>query len=263
MRQRMRFKRRRSPPPVRMILMVTFILFTICTIVSIIIIDKGITPTLMEVANEKTTEFATRGINSAVKFAENYTFEDIAITQRNNEGYITIVDWDSSVVNKINRAATDRVEEFFHSMNRGEPPKYQDPLGEPDPYGDTVDELVDRDPTVIEIPIGQATGNSILANLGPRIPVNLELIGAVRTELVEEREVLPINNVYVSIYVEVEADVQIIIPFITDVEKVSTKILIDKHLVMGEVPEFYGGNGSGPSIAVPKEEIGDNDLQDD
>ncbi|MUK90000.1 sporulation protein YunB [Ornithinibacillus sp. L9] len=263
MRHRMKFKRRRSPPPVRTILMVTVIVFTIGTIASIIIIDKGITPTLMEVAEQKTKEFATRGINSAVKFAENYTFEDIAITQSNNNGYVTIVDWDSSVVNKINRAATDRVEEFFHSMNRGEPPKYQDPLGEPDPYGDTVDELVDRDPTVIEIPIGQATGNSILANLGPRIPVNLDLVGAVQTELVEEKEVLGINNVYVSLYVEVEADVQIVIPFITEVTNVSTRILIDKHLVMGDVPEFYGSGGSGPSIAVPKDDIGENDLPDE
>ncbi|SET34678.1 sporulation protein YunB [Oceanobacillus limi] len=263
MRHRMRMKRRRSPPPVSTILMVTFILFTISTIASIIIIDKGITPTLMEVADDKTTEFATRGINSAVKFAENYTFQDVTITQQNNNGYITSVDWDPSIVNKINRAATDRVEEFFHSMNRGEPPKYQDPLGEPDPYGDTVDELVDRDPTVIEIPIGQATGNSILANLGPRIPVNLELVGAVRTELVEEREEMGINGVFVSLYVEVEADVQIIIPFVTDVKEVSTRILIDKQLVMGEVPEFYGGNKEGPSIAVPKDDVVDNDLQDD
>src|SRR5690606_20099950 len=117
---------------------------------------------------------------------------------------ISIVGWDQSVVNKINRAATDRVEEFFHSMNRGTPPQYSDPLGEPEVYGDTVDELVDRDPTVIEIPLGQATGNSILANLGPRIPINLELVGAVRTELEQEVEELAINGVFVSLYVKVE-----------------------------------------------------------
>lgn len=254
----MGFKGRRTPPPSRNILMISFVLFIVITYASLEFIDEAITPTIMEYADAKTTEFATRGINAAVKFAEEYTIDDIAITETNDNGYISIVGWDSAVVNKINRAATDRVEEFFHSMNRGNPPQYSDPLGEPEVYGDTVDELVERDPTMIEIPIGQATGNSILANLGPKIPVNLELVGSVRTELIEETEELGINNVFVSLYVKVEADVQIVVPFTTEVTTVSTNILIDKNLVMGDVPEFYGGGGDGPSISVPGEDLHSN-----
>src|SRR5699024_6264038 len=106
--------------------------------------------------------------------------------------------------------------------------------------------------------LGQATGNTMLANLGPKVPVNLELVGSVQTDIVDERGVLGINNVVVTLYVLVEADVQIIIPFTTEVTSVSTKIMIDKHLVMGGVPEFYGGDSDGPSISIPKE-----DLQDD
>ncbi|TQS76034.1 sporulation protein YunB [Ornithinibacillus gellani] len=254
LRRRYGFKRAKGPPPASTVLMVSFFLFAAMVVFSIWLIDRGIKPTLMEIAQVKTTEFATRGINSAVKFAENYEFGDIAILTRNNEGYISDVDWNSSVVNTINRAATDRVEEFFHSMNRGEPPNYENPLDEPKQYGDTVDELVERDPTVVEIPLGQATKNTVFANLGPKIPVNLELVGSVRTELIDEREVLGINNVYVSLYVEVEADVQIVIPFTTELTTVSTRILIGKQLVMGAVPDFYGGGG-GPSIAVPKEDL--------
>lgn len=258
MRKRFRVRKKRTPPPVRNILIITFILFIIIIFLSIQIINKGIQPTLMEIADVKTTEFATRGINAAVKFAEEYAFEDLTKTETDNNGNVSIIGWDSTIVNKINRASTDRIEEFFQSMNRGEPPDYEDPLDEPDIYGDTVDELVDRDPTVVEIPIGQATGNTILANLGPKIPVNMELVGNVKTDIIEEREELGINNVAISIYIFVEADVQIVIPFTTEVKTVDTKILIDKHLVMGDVPDFYGGNGNNPSISVPKK-----DLQDD
>ncbi|MFS0674357.1 sporulation protein YunB [Ornithinibacillus sp. 179-J 7C1 HS] len=254
-RHRMGFKGARTAPPSRYILMISFILVIVITYFSLEFIDEEITPTIEEIAETKTREFATRGINSAVKFAEEYTYDDIALTEKTEAGYISIVGWDNSVVNKINRAATDRVEEFFHSMNRGTPPQYSDPLGEPEVYGDTVEELVYRDPTVIEIPLGQATGNSILANLGPKIPVNLELVGSVETELVDETEQYGINSVLVSLYVKVEADVQIVIPFTTDVTHVSTKILIDKVLVMGEVPDFYGGTGADPNIAVPKDDL--------
>jgi len=238
--------------------MISFVIVCILVFLSIWIIDKGIKPTLIEIADRKTTEFATRAINSAVKFAEEYSFESIANLTKDDSGKISMVGYDQTVVNKINRAATDRVEEFFHSMNRGEPPDYEDPLDEPEVYGDTVDELVDRDPTVVEIPIGQATGNTVLANLGPKIPVNLELVGSVQTDIIEEREEVGINGVVITLYVFVEADVQIVIPFSTELKNVSTKIMIDKHLVMGEVPEFYGGSGNNPSISVPKK-----DLQDD
>ncbi|WP_253286785.1 sporulation protein YunB [Virgibacillus sp. MSJ-26] len=256
--QRFFNRRRRSPPQARTILMISFVIVCILVFLSIWIIDKGIKPTLMEIADRKTTEFATRAINSAVKFAEEYSFESIANLTKDDSGKISMVGYDQTVVNKINRAATDRVEEFFHSMNRGEPPDYEDPLDEPEVYGDTVDELVDRDPTVVEIPIGQATGNTVLANLGPKIPVNLELVGSVQTDIIEEREEVGINGVVITLYVFVEADVQIVIPFSTELKNVSTKIMIDKHLVMGEVPEFYGGSGNNPSISVPKK-----DLQDD
>lgn len=55
---------------------------------------------------------------------------------------------------------------------------------------------------------------------------------------------------------EVKADVQIVIPFTTDVTTVKTKIYIDSGALMGDIPEFYGGgNGENPSISVPKEDI--------
>src|SRR5699024_10252541 len=169
-------------------------------------------------------------------------------TTTDNEGNVSFIGWDSSIVNKINRASTDRVEEFFRSMNRGEPPDYEDPLDDLHIYGDTVDELVDRDPTVVEIPIGQAKGNTILANIGPQIRVNMELVRNVQTDIIEKKEKIGINNVLLSLYIYVEADVQIVIPFTTSVTTVDTNILIDKHLVMGDVPEFYGGGGDNPSI---------------
>lgn len=239
--------------------MISFVLVCVLVILSIWLIDKGIKPTLMYIAEQKTTEFATRAINSAVKFAEDYTFEDIAELGTDDTGAISIVGWDSTVVNEIKRATTDRVEEFFNSMNRGETPEYEDPLNEPEEYDDSADDLVERDPTVIDIPIGQATGNSVLANLGPKIPVNLELVGSVQTDIVEEREEWGINNVIITLYVVVEADVQIIIPFTTEIKNVSSKIMIDKHLVMGDVPEFYGGGSGGPSISVPKEDLQDSE----
>src|SRR5699024_65947 len=112
-----------------------------------------------------------------------------------------------------------------------------------------------KDPTVVEIPLGQATGNTILANLGPNIPVNLELIGSVHTDVIRESEPLGVNGTFYSIYLLVEADVQIIIPFATEVTRVKTTIDIDSGVITGDVPDFYSEGGEPPSISVPKDSI--------
>lgn len=249
-------------PPGRQLLLLTIIIFIIFVSASIFIIDQGIKPTLMEIAKEKTNSFATRGINSAVRFAEEYDFNDIANITYDTSGNVSVYRPNFSAINAINRQATNRVEEFFSRINHGEPITYDsagNPLYE---YTDGAEERILEDPTLVEIPLGQVTGNTVLANLGPRIPINLEVIGTVRTDIVPEQSEFGINGVWISFYLHVEADVQIIIPFTSEVTTVSADIYIDGGALMGEVPDFYGAGGMGPSIAIPREDI-QNNLQDD
>ncbi|MFD1361474.1 sporulation protein YunB [Lentibacillus salinarum] len=249
----------KTPPSLQTIIVLTMIIFASMVLLSILVIDKGIKPTLVDIAERRTDEFATRGINTAVRFAENYNYDDLLNITYDNEGNVATYNWNSAIVSEINRVATDRVEEYFRYMNTGEPPDYENSLFEPEEFEDTTENLPQKDPTVVEIPLGQATGNTILANLGPRIPVNMEFVGNVRTNIVRDDEPLGLNGSWVSLYVEVEADVQIVIPFMTDVTTVSTEIYIDGGALMGDVPDFYGGgDGENPSISVPKD-----DLQND
>ncbi|WP_174614173.1 sporulation protein YunB [Virgibacillus ihumii] len=262
MKQPMVFRKKRTPrSPLRTknIIVITMILFIAAVWFSFWIINQGFKPVLMDIAIIKTQEFATRGINTAVKFAENYDFDDIFETTTDNEGQVTTLSWKTNVVSKINRVTTDRVEEFFMAMNEGRQPQYEESLNEPIEYDGNAEDLPRKDPTVVEIPLGQITGNAALANLGPKIPVNLDLAGSVRTDVVREVEPFGINNSLVTIYILVEADVQVVIPFTSEVEEVSTKIPIDSTVIMGQVPEFYGVDGNNPSISIPKDSLKKNE----
>lgn len=262
LKQRMVFRRNknpRTPPPVKNILILTMVLFVGMTILSLWVINEGIKEPLMFIAKNKTTEFATRAINSAVRFAEDYQFEDIATMTEDNEGNITSLGWNQSVISEINRVATDRVEEFFISMNEGRQPSYEEQLHEPPAYDGNPENLPKKDPTVVEIPIGQATGNTVLANLGPKVPVNLQLTGAVQTDVITEKKSVGLNGALVTIYIMVETDVQVIVPFTTDLKKVRNKILIDQRVIMGDIPEFFGGSGENPSISIPKDTLQNGD----
>lgn len=257
MRKR-RYPKQFSSPPAQFILILTLVIFTICILASIAVIDQGIKPTLMNIAKEKTNEFATRAINSAVGFTEEYDFTDITKVTYDNNGNIALYSVNSAAISEITRNATRRIEDFFHSLNRGDPITYSEE--EAFEYAEGAEERLIHDPTLVEIPLGQVTGNTVLANLGPRIPINLEIIGTVRTNVNWEQTEFGINGVWVSFFLNVEADVQVIIPFTSDVTTVTAQIYLDGGALMGEVPDFYGGGTGSPSIAIPREDI-QRDLQ--
>jgi sporulation protein YunB len=259
MRKRRRYPRQPRGNSTQFILILTTILFALAVLSSIIIIDRGFKPVLMEIAKEKTNEFATRAINRAVRFTEDYDFTDIAHIEYDNNGNVAVYGPRSDAMSEITRNATNRIEDYFHRLNSGEPILYDEE--EPYEYEEGVSERILEDPTLVEIPLGQVTGNTVLANLGPKIPINLEVIGTVRTDIKREQTEFGINGVWISFYLDVEADVQVIIPFTSEVTTVDAQIYIDGGALMGDVPDFYGGSSdSGPSIAVPRDDI-QRDLQ--
>ncbi|WP_152655052.1 sporulation protein YunB [Oceanobacillus sp. CFH 90083] len=248
-------RKRRIHPSRRSILILTFILFFAAVGFSFYLINVKVEPIVIDIAKRKADEFATRAINSAVNYVEDYGFEDMLTITYDNEGNLVTYNRNPAVISEINRIATDRVEEFFTYVNRGEQLEFEHNLHEPYEYDGGADGRVQVDPTLIEIPLGQITGNSVLANLGPRIPINMEVVGAVRTNVVSEEEEFGINGAWVSLYINVEADVQIIVPFTSEVRTVHTELYLDGGAIMGKVPDFYGGDGNVPNIAIPRDDL--------
>src|SRR5699024_1579314 len=128
--------RKGSPPSIRTILLMTSILFTFLTLFSIWIIDKGIRPPLMAIAEQKVIEFATRTINSAVQSTENMDFDDLIDMSLDNQGNVSVLGWNSTAVNRALRMATERAEYFLYGMNKGETIDIDDPDLQPLEFGD-------------------------------------------------------------------------------------------------------------------------------
>lgn len=256
LRHRMRRRKVITPPPAKHLLIMTTILFLIAVSFSIWVIDVRIKPTIMAIATDKTREYATRTINAAVKSTENLDFDSLVNVSYDSNNNVALLGWNAAVVSKTLREATERAEYFLYGMNQGRPlESIDDPDVEELEFSDGVEGIPRRDPTVIEIPMGMVTGSTVLANLGPKIPVHFEIIGSVQTNIVHEVKEFGVNAALFEIYIPVTVDVQIVIPFSTDVTEISTDVFVDSRVIMGRVPEFYnaGGGGNGPMISVPKE----------
>src|SRR5699024_7540139 len=118
---------------------------------------------------------------------------------------------------------------FLYGMNKGEQFDVDDPTLQPVEFGDTVGDLASKDPTVVEIPIGQATGNTVLANLGPKVPVHFEIVGSLQSDVVHEVKEFGVNAALIEIYIPVEVDMQIVVPFSTTTAEVSTRVFVDSR----------------------------------
>jgi sporulation protein YunB len=110
-----------------------------------------------------------------------------------------------------------------------------------------------NDLKVYYIPLGAATGNTIFANTGPKIPIQMMLAGSVISQLETKTKSEGINNVWVELNVVLNVNIQVIIPSLTSEEPFKTTVKIGDYMFPGDVPEYYNGNGSAspPVISYP------------
>jgi sporulation protein YunB len=105
------------------------------------------------------------------------------------------------------------------------------------------------------VPLGRVSNNTLLSNLGPEIPIEFSVIGAIRSDVKTKVVEFGINGGVIEVYIEVKVDIEVIIPLATDTITVTRNIPIGMGVFRGDVPQFFNGSGnSAPSIQLPKSE---------
>lgn len=97
------------------------------------------------------------------------------------------------------------------------------------------------DSIILSVPIGVASKDIYLANLGPRIPVKVNYMGYLATSVRIKLEDYGINNVLVSLYIDCSITNEFIVPSIQKEINHSYSILIASKIIQGKVPDYYGG----------------------
>ncbi len=234
--------------------MLTFVAFIISIVLSVWIINRGIEPTLIEIAETKTNQFAREAINEAVsrRIAEDLQAEELIFMEKDDQGNIVSIGWNAVVVNRVLRNTTFRVQNFLKRIERGEVSPEDSLDFDLDEDYIIEEDTVEEHRAIVRIPIGQATNNALLANLGPRVPVHFTVIGDVQSDVVRNVTEYGINNALIELDIHIQANVQIVIPFSTTTTVIETNIPVYVGVVQGRVPDFYNqGASDSPNIAVP------------
>jgi len=237
---------RKGPLPLRYVFLLTFVFFMFATAVSLWIVNKAIEPVLMEIAEKETKRIANLVINNAIEqqfLKENTEMSDLITVQKDESGKIASVDFNTAVVNRILAKTDDYVMQSLKAATEGKIAELEFP--------DDKSEKEKNNGIIYYIPIGQVTDNALLGNLGPRVPVQFQLIGNVTSDVTKEIKPFGINNALIEVDIHVSVDIQVVIPFATKAATVSTDIPIAMQVIQGEVPEFYNNGGPNPTLSVP------------
>ena len=91
----------------------------------------------------------------------------------------------------------------------------------------------------IPIPLGALTGIEALAGLGPSIHFRIIPVSSVSCGFSSEFQSVGINQTKHSIYLNVVADISIVMPSSTENFAVTTQILVGESVIVGKVPDTF------------------------
>jgi len=225
------------------------VFFIFSTALGLWIVNKGMKPTLQSYAESTTKKIAPMVIDKAVAdvVPNVKDIREIAEIVPNGSGGSAVI-FKTDIINKAQSDLAKAIQQNIKYAETGDLATLETDSAIKFDYDKTSKE----EGIVYSFPLGQATNNALLGNLGPRIPIKFTAIGNVRTNVKPVVEYHPINNAFITVMIEIEVNIEIIIPFASDIATVHQKVPIAIGYFPGEVPQFYNGNTSlSPSIQLP------------
>lgn len=251
MKRRIHLKKTRKKRKKGTILLVTLIGLILIILCTIQWIGTKINPILIQYAEIESKRFVTLILNDGVtkQVTEELEKGDLFVITKNKNEEIQVVDFDPIMTNKVLKAAITGAQKQLKAAEEGD----LETLDLPTSLKGTLSKL--NKGVVCEIPLGLLTNNSLLANLGPKMPVKLSFLGDVTGNIKTDMKPYGINNALMEISVHIEVTQQIIMPLVSKEIPLSIDIPVAIRMVQGKVPTYYQ-NGLGQNsnlLTLPME----------
>lgn len=201
----------------------------IITFFLIYVISSRVSPLIMNYSIGEIKRIATTIINRSVT---DETFNGIdmeklfIISKNTNEEVITIT-LDNRIINIISNRISDECENNLRDIEDG---KYSN-----------IKKKFNIGEEYFSVPSGVFLGNSLLNNIGPKIPINLKMIGSINSEVITDVKEYGINNSLLTVSLEIKIELMVILPLSSEIIMVSNSVPIAIKLIQGKVPHIYGG----------------------
>ena len=179
----------------------------------IVWMHRNVTAILKSVSEATMRSITTVAVNDAIYYtlSDQVRYEDLVTVLSDAEGNISAITANSFQINRIARDTAYMSQQNLKKMSEDG----------------------------IEIPLGAFTGVEAWAGLGPRIRLPIIPISNVECRFVSQFENAGINQTKHSVYLEIVADISIILPSETSNFASLTEVLICESVLVGKVPDSY------------------------
>lgn len=247
-----RFMHRKRIVLKRRNIVLSIIIMIIITIILLFnFINKRVTPLFLDLASSETEKLATLIINDAVgkQVSDGLDSNLLYNINKDSKGNISSIDFNSITVNKLLTTITSSIELNLKYLEEGR----VDLLNVPDSVLVSYDKKDLKKGIIYKIPSGVIFNNTILSNIGPKVPVKLNLVGSITSNIKAKTTNYGINNALIEVYVDIKVALEVILPYTKRKTSVESSIPIALKMIQGSVPSYYSGGTSNPSISIPIE----------
>ena len=175
--------------------------------------QRNVTRVLISISEATMRASTTIAVNDAVYYtlSDEIRYEDLVTVTRDKEGEIVAVAANPLKINKIARDTASISQSNLKNLSLNG----------------------------IPIPLGALTGIEAFAGLGPSIHFRIIPVSSVSCDFSSTFDSVGINQTKHSIYLNVIADISIVMPSRTENFAVATEILIGESVLVGRVPDAY------------------------
>lgn len=176
-------------------------------------------PLLSQVAVSNTGDAVTKMINDSVTeimSREHIGYDDLVSLKKDSSGDVTALVTNISKINSLQAEISNRV----------------------------LEKLYENEAQLIEIPLGNVIGGVLFSGRGPDIPVKVVSLSSVYTKFRDNFDAAGINQTRHQIMLDIDVELDILLPGITETVAVYDEIVIAETIVVGEVPGAYASTQS-------------------
>jgi len=221
-----RFKKSKSSKKNRIVLLIFFVFIT--NIFLFNLFGNSLSVNISKMTRVKIEEISKYYMNRVIKKYLNIDSSSyIKLNFVNNN--IVGVDIDNNKSNKLLKSVIDDLEKMVRDIENG---KINDYSNLEFIYGDKC--------LILLVPLGTSFNNSLLYDIGPKIPVKVSFLENVDAYLDVSVEEYGINNALIKLFININMEQIIEMPIDKDRTVINYRFLIASKLVNGIVPSIYG-----------------------
>lgn len=194
-------------------LLITFVCVLLVAVLLFIYFQRNVTRVLISISEATMRASTTVAVNDAVYYtlSDEMRYDELVTITRDEAGNIVAVAANPLKINKIARDTASISQSNLKNLSLNG----------------------------IPVPLGALTGIEAFAGLGPSIHFRIIPVSSVSCDFSSTFESVGINQTKHSIYLNVVADISIVMPSRTENFAVVTDILVGESVIVGAIPDAY------------------------